>query len=116
VFSVSSRGTVWIFVLSFFPTKCWFDADPGIGQGLLWLAPKSDAPTKPKPANFRAGPIRDQAVTTNTWYSSLAYNQWSGVLHAHPLSFKATESGLEMGVPRKERGPINQAKELGRRG
>ena len=110
MFSVSCRAAIWTFALTFFLPNVGLTQTQGIGQGLLWVAPKSDAPTKPKPANFRAGPIRDQAVTTNTWYSSLVYTQWSGVLHAHPLSFKATENGLEMGVPRKERGPINQLK------
>ena len=110
MFSANYRAAVWISVLTF----CWpntsLSQTQRVGQGLLWLAPKADAPAKPKPANFRAGPILEQAVTTNTWYSSLVYTQWSGVLHAHPLSFKATENGLEMGVPRKERGPINQLK------
>ena len=82
-----------------------------VGQGRIWLAPKTDAAVRPKPAEFRAGAMVDRAVTTNTWYSSLAYGRWSGVLHAHPLSFQATEAGLEMGVPRKELGPISKLKD-----
>ena len=51
-----------------------------------------------------------QALPTNSWFSSLAYMQWSGVLHAHPLSFKATESGFEMGLPEKAVEPIEAIK------
>ena len=36
--------------------------------------------------------------------------QWSGVLHAHPLSFKATEQGFEMGLRRKPLSPSRRLK------
>ena len=114
MFLSSCRTAIWICALTFFQPTVGLTQTQAIGQGKLWLAPKPDVPSKPRSANFRAGSIQNQAVTTNTWYSSLVYNQWSGVLHAHPLSFKATENGLEMGVPHKERGPINQLKNWAR--
>ena len=29
------------------------------------------------------------------------FTQWSEVIHAHPLTFKASQNGLEMGLPKK---------------
>ena len=52
-----------------------------------------------------------QALPTNSWFSSLTYMQWSGVLHAHPLSFKATERrDLRWGLPEKAVEPIEAIK------
>jgi endoglucanase Acf2 len=81
-----------------------------VGQGQIWLAPKVDAPVRPKQAPYRTQDMAQKALPTNTWYSSLMYMQWSDVLHAHPLTFKATEDGLEMGVPSKEVVPIERIK------
>jgi len=101
-----------IFPVAFaFLSAVSFAQTQEVGQGRIWLAPKADAAVRPKPAEFRAGAMVERAVTTNTWYSSLAYGRWSGVLHAHPLSFQATENGLEMGVPSKELGPISKLKD-----
>lgn len=65
---------------------------------------------RPKPAPYRTGEMLKRAVATNTWYSSLMYGQWSGVLHAHPLTFKATAQGMEMGLPQARTGPISLLK------
>ena len=73
-----------------------------VGMGQIWLAPKANAPVLPKEAPYRTEEMAKRALPTNTWYSSLTYMKWSDVLHAHPLTFKATEAGLEMGVPSKE--------------
>jgi len=81
-----------------------------VGAGAIWLAPKPGESERPKPAPFRAGDMLKQAVPTNTWYSSLMYGQWSDVLHAHPLSFKATPQGMEMGFPQAQVGPISALK------
>ena len=81
-----------------------------VGAGAIWLAPKPSESVRPKPAPFRAGDMLKQAVPTNTWYSSLMYGQWSDVLHAHPLSFKATPQGMEMGFPQAQVGPISALK------
>ena len=81
-----------------------------VGAGAIWLAPKPGESVRPKPAPFRAGDMLKQAVPTNTWYSSLMYGQWSDVLHAHPLSFKATPQGMEMGFPQAQVGPISALK------
>lgn len=84
-----------------------------VGSGQIWLAPKEDAPVRPKQAPYRTEEMAKRALPTNTWYSSLTYMKWSDVLHAHPLTFKATEDGLEMGVPQKEVTPIERIKAWG---
>ncbi len=82
-----------------------------VGAGAIWLAPKSGESVRPRPAPYRSGEMLKRAVATNTWYSSLMYGQWSDVLHAHPLTFKATEKGMEMGLPQPRSGPISLLKE-----
>jgi endoglucanase Acf2 len=81
-----------------------------VGAGAIWLAPKPSESVRPKPAPFRAGDMLKRAVTTNTWYSSVVYGTWSDVLHAHPLTFKATAQGREMGLPQARTGPISALK------
>lgn len=81
-----------------------------VGAGGIWLGTKPDAPVKPAPAPYRTANMAERAVATNSWYSSLMYGQWSGVLHAHPLTFKATELGMEIGLPQATTGPISLIK------
>ena len=79
----------------------------GAGKILVGAKPSHESP---KDAEYRSGAMRQQALPTNSWFSSLTYMQWSGVLHAHPLSFKATERGFEMGLPEKAVEPIEAIK------
>lgn len=69
-----------------------------IGEGVLRIGSKP-SDNKPAAAEYRTVDMSKLAVPTNSWFSSLMYERWSGVLHAHPLSFKATESGFEVGRP-----------------
>ena len=80
-----------------------------MGSGKIFAGAKPGHET-PKDAEYRTEAMMRQAVPTNSWFSSLTYMQWSGVLHAHPLSFKATESGFEMGLPEKAVEPIEAIK------
>ena len=59
----------------------------------------SDRPT-PK-ATYRTPEMAKRAVPTNQWYSSIMFLQWSEVIHAVPLTFKASAQGLEVGLPSK---------------
>ena len=79
----------------------------GAGKIFVGAKPGHEAP---KDAEYRSAMMMRQALPTNSWFSSLAYKQWSGVLHAHPLSFKATESGFEVGLPEKAVEPIEAIK------
>lgn len=80
-----------------------------MGSGKIFSGAKPGHET-PKDAEYRTEAMMRQALPTNSWFSSLTYMQWSGVLHAHPLSFKATESGFEMGLPEKAVEPIEAIK------
>jgi endoglucanase Acf2 len=39
------------------------------------------------------------ATQTNSWESSIYWEQWSENLYAHPLRYKCIATGLEVGVP-----------------
>ncbi|MDI9335744.1 MAG: glycosyl hydrolase [Gammaproteobacteria bacterium] len=57
---------------------------------------------RPAPnALYRSQQLLNTAAPTNQWYSSVMFTRWSEVIHSHPLSLKATESGMEIGLPRK---------------
>ena len=86
-------------------------AEPWVpmGSGKIFVGAKPGHET-PKDAVYRTEAMMRQALPTNSWFSSLTYMQWSGVLHAHPLSFRATESGFEMGLPEKAVEPIEAIK------
>ncbi|MES2976932.1 MAG: glycosyl hydrolase [Pseudomonadota bacterium] len=81
-----------------------------VGAGKLWLDPKASETVRPARADYRTAEMAKRAVPTNTWFSSLVYQPWSDVLHAHPLTFKATDKGFEMGLPTAARGPISKLK------
>ena len=71
-----------------------------VGAGAYRLQPASGDRAVPE-APYRTPAMLELAAPTNQWYSSVMYRQWSEVLHAHPLTVKANESGLEMGLPTK---------------
>ncbi len=75
-----------------------------VGSGMVLLAPRSrDQP--PPSAPFLTEAMRNQAVPTSQWYSTLAFNANPGPIFAQPLSFKTTPAGLEMALPRKQHVP-----------
>ena len=71
-----------------------------VGAGAYRLEPASGDRSVPE-APYRTTAMLELAAPTNQWYSSVMYTRWSEVLHAHPLTVKATESGLEVGLPSK---------------
>lgn len=81
--------------------------DLRMGEGILFAEPPSGfGSLKPKAAPYRSGPMLSRAVPTNQWYSSVMYERWSDVLHAHPLSFRASQAGLEVSLPVRKRVPV----------
>lgn len=52
-------------------------------------------------AQYRTAAMKAQAAPTNQWYSSVMFTPWSEVIHAIPLTFKATAQGLEVGLPQQ---------------
>ena len=92
---------IWIIV---FCASASFHASAeqwvSMGSGKILVGAKAGH-ERPKDAVYRTEEMMQKALPTNSWFSSLTYMQWSGVLHAHPLSFKATASGFESGVARE---------------
>jgi endoglucanase Acf2 len=64
--------------------------------------PAGQTSLRPRAAPYRSGPMLERAVPTNRWYSSIVYERWSDVLHAHPLTFRAAAAGLEIGLPTRQ--------------
>jgi endoglucanase Acf2 len=71
-----------------------------VGQG-GWRTQVSTADNPVPAAPFRTAAMMQRAAPTNQWYSSVMFTRWSEVLHAHPLTAKATAKGLELGYPEK---------------
>ena len=66
-----------------------------------WRSQPSTADQKVPEAPFRTPEMLQRAAPTNQWYSSVMFTRWSEVLHALPLTAKATDKGLEIGFPKK---------------
>lgn len=71
-----------------------------VGQG-AWRQAVSSGDNSVPEANFRTAAMKERAAPTNQWYSSVMFTRWSEVLHAVPLSAKASPRGLEVGFPQK---------------
>lgn len=70
------------------------------GSG-AWRMQVSSADNPVPAAPFRTTAMLERAAPTNQWYSSVMFTRWSEVLHAVPLTAKASAKGLEVGFPRK---------------
>lgn len=74
-------------------------ADPveSLGLGRYFLAPRGSE--KPPVATYVTGEAANRPAPTNQWYSSVMFQQWSQPIHAHPMTYRATEAGFEVGLP-----------------
>ncbi len=70
------------------------------GSG-AWRTQVSSADNPVPAAPFRTTAMLERAAPTNQWYSSVMFTRWSEVLHAVPLTAKASAKGLEVGFPQK---------------
>ena len=70
------------------------------GSG-AWRTQVSSADNPVPAAPFRTAAMLERAAPTNQWYSSVMFTRWSEVLHAVPLTAKASAKGLEVGFPQK---------------
>lgn len=85
--------------------------DVTIGQGAYHTEPKRGKPVPPK-AKYRSGEALAKAAPTNQWYSSVMFLKWSQPIHAHPMTYRATEEGFELGLPVKRVGTVNGSREV----
>ena len=63
-------------------------------------------------AEFVSGEAAGKAAPTNQWYSSVMFQRWSQVIHAHPMTYLATEQGFELGLPTKRFANVDGSLEL----
>ena len=76
------------------------DPDVPLGLGGYHTTLKSGDGMLPV-AEFVTGDAAGKAAPTNQWYSSVMFQRWSQPLHAHPMTYRATEQGFELGLPSK---------------
>ena len=63
-------------------------------------------------ARFVAGDAAGRAAPTNQWHSSVMFQRWSQPLHAHPMTYRASERGFELGLPVKRFSTVGGSQEL----
>ena len=81
-------------------TACAAGAESAVtnGLGTYYTRPKGSAPTPPV-AEYRSGDALGKAAPTNQWYSAVMFNRWSYPIHAHPMTYRPSEQGFEIGLP-----------------
>ncbi len=80
------------------------DGAVAVGLGAYYTKPKDgilSADATPPRAEYRSGDAVGKAAPTNQWYSSVMFLRWSQPIHAHPMTYRATEEGFELGLPTK---------------
>ena len=76
-----------------------------LGLGRYYTSPQgglSGADVVPPAAIYRSGAALGRAAPTNQWYSSVMFGRWSYPIMAHPLSYRTSEAGFELGLPAKQ--------------
>ena len=63
-------------------------------------------------ARFVAGEAAGRAAPTNQWHSSVMFQRWSQPLHAHPMTYRASARGFELGLPVKRFSKVGGSHEL----
>ncbi len=83
------------------------DGAVAVGLGTYYTKPRSGifglgADPTPPMAEYRSGDALGKAAPTNQWYSSVMFQRWSQPIHAHPMTYRATEEGFELGLPTQQ--------------
>jgi len=88
-------------------------ATPDVKLGLGGYYNRLKSGDGPLPvAEFVTGEAAGKAAPTNQWYSSVMFQRWSQPLHAHPMTYRATEQGFELGLPKKRFADVDGSLEL----
>lgn len=83
-----------------------------LGLGAYYTAPKSGSDPSPPSNLYLSDQALDKAVPTNQWYSSVVFEQWSRVIHAHPMTYRATAQGFEVGLPNRNVATNNGSRDV----
>ncbi len=83
------------------------DGAVAVGLGTYYTKPRGGifglgADAMPPAAEYRSGDALGKAAPTSQWYSSVMFQRWSQPIHAHPMTYRATEEGFELGLPTKQ--------------
>ncbi len=83
------------------------DGAVAVGLGTYYTKPKGGifglgADATPPAAEYRSGEALGKAAPTSQWYSSVMFQKWSQPIHAHPMTYRATEEGFELGLPTQQ--------------
>lgn len=74
-----------------------------LGLGAYDTKPRSGlfsgADPTPPPAPYRTGKAQERAAPTNQWYSSVMFARPSFPIYAQPMTYRATDTGFELGLP-----------------
>jgi endoglucanase Acf2 len=88
-------------------------ATPDVTLGLGGYFSRLKSGDGPLPvAEFVTGEAAGKAAPTNQWYSSVMFQRWSQPIHAHPMTYRATEEGFEVGLPAKRFANVDGSLEL----
>jgi len=82
-----------------------------LGSGSYRTELKRGDPAPPV-AEFVTGAALGKAAPTNQWYSSVMFQRWSQPIHALPMTYRATESGFELGLPVKRVATVDGVREV----
>jgi len=85
--------------------------DVTLGRGGYQKTLKGSAGVLPV-AEYVSGEAVGKAAPTNQWYSSVMFQRWSQPIHAHPMTYRATEEGFELGLPAKRFANVGGSLEL----
>ena len=85
--------------------------DVTLGLGGYQTTLKGSAGVLPV-AEYVSGEAVGKAAPTNQWYSSVMFQRWSQPIHAHPMTYRATEEGFELGLPTKRFANVGGSLEL----
>jgi endoglucanase Acf2 len=89
-------------------------AGPPVADGLAsyYTSPKSGSDPTPPVAEYISGEAAGKAAPTSQWYSSVMFERWSHPIHAHPMTYRATEAGFEVSLPEKRVGTVDGVREV----
>ncbi len=108
---VAGVAACWMALLAVAGAATAATPDVKLGLGGYYTKLKSGDGTLPV-AEFVTGEAAGKAAPTNQWYSSVMFQRWSQPLHAHPMTYRATEQGFELGLPSKRHADVNGSIEL----
>jgi endoglucanase Acf2 len=77
------------------------DGTVAAGLGSYYTKAKGSlgADERPPVAEYRSGAALGTAPPTNQWYSAVLFERWSYPIHAHPMTYRPSEQGFELGLP-----------------